>query len=530
NPLLATFLGYEHEKYDHLLPNASLEANEENIFLFFQGKKEIENEIDYAALTDQGKLDYDLLTNFFNLQLFLSNELATWRSGISPNGAPIGVIGAAIYPLYTRDFAPLKNRVDAIISRLKASSSYLEETKSTWQFPVKLWTEIAIEEGPRTIGFLQLILQTLKPNIETSQFQKLSDEINNVSQSINDYVSWLETEVLHRSIHHWAIGSQKFSRLIESRKLGKTPDEILKFGEEIFHETKKELEKLANDLFPGKSVEEAREIIKSDHPPTFEMVLEHVRELSQEARRFVYEHNLMKIPEGENLSILPTPSFLVPMIPFAAYMPPEKFSEDQTGQYIVTPIEGNEERLKEHSYASLRNTAVHEAYPGHHLQISSANLQPNLIRSIISLFSGDETAEGWAHYCEQLMAEKGFSGEKEIFIQLIDQLWRAVRIIVDVKIHTGQLTFEEAKEFMSKEIGMEEYAVDAELKRYTMTPGYPLSYLLGKRLLLELRDNVKEKLGEKYSDQFFHNTILENGGLPIHFLKRLFDIQIAGIL
>ncbi len=127
------------------------------------------------------------------------------------------------------------------------------------------------------------------------------------------------------------------------------------------------------------------------------------------------------------------------------------------------------------------------------------------------------------------MTEKGFSGEKEIFIQLIDQLWRAIRIIVDVKIHTGQLTFDEAKELMIKEIGMEEYAVDAELKRYTMTPGYPLSYLLGKQLLLDLREDVKEKLGDKYSDQFFHNTILENGGLPNHFLKRLFDMQITRI-
>ena len=297
--------------------------------------------------------------------------------------------------------------------------------------------------------------------------------------------------------------------------------------EKALEDTKKELEKIMEEIYPDKTVEEVREIIKGDHPPTFEMVLEHVRELTQDARDFIQEKNLMRIPEGEDLQILPTPSFLVPIIPFAAYISPEKFSDNQVGQYIVTPIEGREDMLKEHSYASCKNTAVHEGYPGHHLQLTAANLQPNLIRTIAQ---GYETVEGWAHYCEQLMAEKGFLDRKEVFMQLIDQLWRAVRIIVDIKMHSEQMTFDEAKKFMIKEIGMDEQAVIAELKRYTVTPGYQLSYLFGKFLILDLRDEVKKKLGDKYSDQFFHNTILESGGMPIYFLRRLFDMRINEIL
>ncbi|MFX0123048.1 MAG: DUF885 domain-containing protein, partial [Candidatus Hodarchaeota archaeon] len=311
------------------------------------------------------------------------------------------------------------------------------------------------------------------------------------------------------------------------RKLPKSPEEILKVGEKTLKDTKKELEKLTVEIFPDKTVEEVREIIKGDHPPTFEMIIEHVRELTQEAKKFIQEKNLMKIPEGEDLQVLPTPSFLVPIIPFAAYNQPEKFSDNQIGQYVVTPIEGREEMLNEHSYASCKNVAVHEAYPGHHLQLSAANLQPNLIRGIVQ---GIETVEGWAHYCEQLMAEEGFLGKKEVFIQLLDQLWRAVRIIVDIKLHSEQMTFDEAKQFMIQEIGMDEQAVIAELKRYTFTPGYQLSYLFGKFLLLDLRDYVKEKLGNKYTDQFFHNTILESGGIPIHFMRRLFEIHMAEIL
>jgi len=528
-PIVATYFGYKHEIYDHLLPNGSSDANEETIVLFFQFKKKL-LEIDYETLSDEGKIDYNLLNYFIDLQLFSLNELATWRSGISiglGGGGPVGAIGGAIFPLYTRDYAPLDFRVKAMISRLNKVPRFLEETKSIWQFPVKLWTEIAIEEGPRTIGFLYLIQNALKPNLNQKLYEKLLVAIENASKSINEYSEWIENEILPHATHEWLIGSQKFARIMELRKLGKDPAEILKIGEKALEDTKKELEQLGKELYPGKTVKEIREIIKSDHPPTFEMVLEHVRELTQDSRQFVQENNLMDLPAGEELQVLSTPSFLIPIIPFAAYNQPERFSKRQIGQYMVTPIEGRDEMLKEHSYASCKNTAVHEGYPGHHLQLTSANLQSNLIRSIVQ---GNETVEGWAHYCEQLMAEKGFLGKQEIFIQLVDQLWRAVRIIIDIKMHNGLMTFEEAKAFMMSEVGMDENAVIAELKRYTMTPGYQLSYLLGKFMILELRDYVKQKMSNKYTDQFFHNTILNCGGIPIFFLKRLFDIRIARIL
>ncbi|MFX0182315.1 MAG: DUF885 domain-containing protein [Candidatus Hodarchaeota archaeon] len=528
-PILATYFGYKHEIYDHLLPNGSSDANEETTVLIFQSKKKL-REIDYEALSDEGKLDYDLLDYFLDSQLFSLNELAIWKSGIIiglGGGGPVGTIGGALFPLYTRDYAPLEFRVKAMISRLKKVPQFLEETKSTWQFPVKLWTEIAIEEGPRTIGFLFLIQNNLKPNLEQQLYEKLLEAIEIASKSINKYSEWIENEIQPHATHEWLIGSQKFYRLMELRKLGKNPDEILKIGEKALEDTKIELEELGKELHPGKTVKEIREIIKSNHPPTFEMVLEHVRELTLESRKFIQEHDSMDLPTGEELQVLPTPSYLIPMIPFAAYIQPERFSKRQIGQYMVTPIESRDEMLKEHSYASCKNIAVHEGYPGHHLQLTCANLQPNLIRSIVE---GIETIEGWAHYCEQLMAEKGFLGREEIFIQLVDQLWRAVRIIVDIKMHNGQMSFEEAKVFMMNEVGMDENAVIAELKRYTLTPGYQLSYLLGKFMILELRDYVKQKMSNKYTDQFFHNTILNSGGIPIFFLKRLFDIQIARIL
>ncbi|MFW9854558.1 MAG: DUF885 domain-containing protein [Candidatus Thorarchaeota archaeon] len=521
-PTFATYLGYKHEKFDHLLPDGTLGAMLADISVFLESRQKLES-LDYDSLSDHGKLDYDLVEYFLNLQFFEMTELASWAAGATAQG-PIGEIGNALYPLYVRDFAPVETRVRAMISRLKAVPRYLEETKSLWLYPVKLWTGIAIEEGETTIGFFQIIQQTLKPQIKPELHRELVEVISGATEAIQTYAYWIKNEILPKATHDWVIGPQKFARLVALRKIGKTPAEILKIGEQALIDTKTQLKELANELYPGKTLDEVREVIKEDHPPSFEMVLEHVVELTKEARAFVIDHELMDVPDNEQLQVIPTPTFLIPIIPFAAYFTPEKFAKVQVGQYVVTPTEGNEEMLKEHSYASCKNTAVHEGYPGHHLQLASGNLQPSLIRSIVS---GTETIEGWAHYCEQLMAEKGFLDKKGVFIQLIDQLWRAIRIIVDIKLSTGQMTFEEAKMMMMKEIGMAEPAVVAELKRYTATPGYQFSYLLGKFMILELRDEIKAKMGDAYTDKFFHNTIIRNGGLPIHYLRRLFDIKIS---
>ncbi|MFX0211790.1 MAG: DUF885 family protein, partial [Candidatus Hodarchaeota archaeon] len=360
NPIAATFLGYKHEKYDHLLPDGSVNAREDSIIRALQQKRELEEKVDYELLSEEGKLDYDLLKYFLELQLFQMNELAIWKAGIQ---SPIGTIGTAIYGLYSRDFAPISTRVSAMINRLKLTPQFLEETKSIWYFPVELWVNLTIEEGPRTIGFLQLIQQTLKPNLEPKQHQELVEEIENASEAIKKYIDWVKSEVLPRATHDWVIGSQKFARLMQLRRLDKSFDEILAIGEKTLEDTKKEIEELAKDLYSdtgAKTVEEVRESLKNDHPPTFEMVLEHVRDLTQIAREFIHEKNLMSLPEKEELIVIPTPSFLVPILPFAALFPPEKFSEKQVSQYVVTPIEGRPEMLREHSYASLKNVAVHE--------------------------------------------------------------------------------------------------------------------------------------------------------------------------
>jgi len=534
SPIMATWYGFKHEKYDYLLPDESLRGYEEKIKRYIKNKSEITYKINYEKLSPEGKLDYEVVVHFYDQLLFNLNELALWRSG-APGQGPISTVGKALYLLFSRDFAPMEIRVQTMIARLKLVPNFLVNSKSLWQFPVKLWTDMAIEEGRHTISFLKLIEQTMEGNIAERQLRDLKIAINQASEAIIEYVEWLKSDVLPRAVHNWSIGHQKFERFLELRKLGKTAKEILEIGEQVLVKTKKDLEVLANELFPGKTIAEVRELLKKDYPTTFDEAIMITKEYIAEARRFIEKNNLMTLPNNEAIEVLPTPSFMIPIVPFAIHMPAEKFSNQFLGQYLITPVEDNLELLKEHSHAACKNKAVHEAYPGHHLQFVLSNSQANLIRSILfdhhfQPVAGAEALEGWAHYCEQFMAEKNFLGKKEVFIQLIEQIWRAVRIIVDVKLHTGQMTFKEAKDFMMKEIGMAESSVLAELKRYTSRPTYPLSYLLGKTMLLELRDEVKQKMGEKYNDKFFHDIILSNGGLPIFYLRKLFYLRISEIM
>jgi uncharacterized protein (DUF885 family) len=149
--------------------------------------------------------------------------------------------------------------------------------------------------------------------------------------------------------------------------------------------------------------------------------------------------------------------------------------------------------------------------------------------SLVRIFAGGtEVIEGWAHYCEEMMTEHEFvKGVESQFMKANDAIWRAVRIIVDVKLSQGEMSFDEAVDMLMKEAGTSKEAAVAEVRRYTMTPGYPLSYLLGKHLILQLRADIKRRMGKRFNEKFFHDTITANGQLPIALLREVFDVKLA---
>jgi uncharacterized protein (DUF885 family) len=333
------------------------------------------------------------------------------------------------------------------------------------------------------------------------------------------FADWLEGDVLPGAGDDWALGEERFERLLELRELPDSPAAILTLGRQYLEEVRATREELLASHWPGQTLDQVSALVRAQRPQSFEAALGEYRDVIAAARDFVDANGLATLPPGEELRVEPTPSFLRPVIPFAAYEPPARFDARQLGIYIVTPRDGD---LSEHNRAAVLNTSVHEGYPGHHLQFACANQHPSLAR-LLSADCATELVEGWAHYSEQLMYEQGFSAGPEVrFVQLNDLVWRACRIIIDVELSSGRMSFDQAVEMLVTEAAMSRPSALAEVRRYTFTPGYQLSYLYGKHLLLKLRERRRRAEGSEFDLRRFHDRLLYAGAVPAATWDTLF--------
>ena len=523
NPEEATFLGF-HEPYDKLLSNGSIEEVYKNLKLMEDWRTKMKQTINFDELNEENKMDWRLLENACKRFRFSAYEHRIHEK----NPECLRGIGGLIFVVLTREYAPFEKRIEGIVSRLEKLPLYLEQFRKSYEkcVPVKLWTEVAIEGCQRMPGFFQFLIVAAKGRISEKLFLRLQAAVASLSQPLSEHLEWLKA-LLPKAKADWVLGKEKFDRLLKLRELGMSADEIYELGVKFLKELKEERARLAEKISPGKTVKEVMKQIQADAPETYEEALEFTRKEMKRAKNFVREHDIATVPKEDKLHIEETPSFMAPLIPFAALAPPGKYEKTQEGIYIVTRPKDMKDLSKDANYASISNTAVHEAYPGHFLQTSRSNRLGSFIRDLVF---GLETIEGWAHYCEEMMMERGFQGGLESkFIQVNDIIWRAVRMIVDVKLSCGEMSFEEAVDMLLKETGMSKNGAVAEVRRYTQSPGYPLSYLLGKHLMLKLQDDVKARMGDKYSDKFFHDVVTANGNFPMSKLREIFEQKLGKI-
>src|SRR5207244_583996 len=209
-------------------------------------------------------------------------------------------------------------------------------------------------------------------------------------------------------------------------------------------------------------------------------------------------------------------AFMRPLIPFAAYHSPGPYSRDRTGWFYVTvpdpalPLAKQERILRDHCRWELAATALHEGHPGHHLQFVHAQAQASDVRKNIWT---PLTVEGWALYCEDMMGEEGFyRTEEEQLFQRLHLLWRAVRILLDVGLHTRGMSFDESVERLTA-LGMDRTNAEAEVRRYCAEPAYAMCYAVGRRELLKLREEYRVARGGDFTLRQFHEAVLRGGGL-----------------
>lgn len=425
------------------------------------------------------------------------------------------------YLLLLYDFASLEERLLLVRERLRKIPGIFQYGKENLKDPPEVWLKI----GMGTLKASEELFQEVIPSLSQG-FPYLESEMRNLCQvvlnSFQDFSNFLEE--FPAPSEKFSLGRDlwdEYARKVHLLDYGS--EEILEFGKELVFQTEELIRGVSRRIDPDGPVFQVLSRTEKNHPSP-EGLIQAYRDAISRAKSFLLEKNIVSIPPRETLKVMETPEFDRILTPYAAYLPPGPLFEGQPGIFWVTPLpsgltpQEREEKLRFHSFPKIALTAVHEGYPGHHLQISWSNSSYSLPRKIghfvTSLF-----VEGWAFYCEELMEEVGyFVSPEEILNRLFDQLFRAYRVLIDVGLHTGKMAIEEATEILKKRVGLEESDSISEVWRYTQSPTQPMTYAVGKMEILKLRKDYFQRGGGLRD---FHDSLLKNGSLPLKLHREL---------
>ncbi len=514
NPVEASWLGIH--AYDDLLGDYDAGSLDDRILLTAEYLQRL-LAIDQAELGTEMGVDYDLIAAELRATLWTLQDVVDWRR--NPNlYAEAPLVGLLV--LVSRDYAPLEERMRSAASRLRAAGRVLEQGIQNVAQPPHIFTETAMQTCEGGLRFLGDVIPRLAAELpDARQRDDLHAAAQEAARAYRDYLAYLRDALLPRSNGGFAVGRALYERrLREWHFLDLTADEMAATGLRLMQETWEELERVAREIDPRRSWQEIVEAAKHDTPAADELLDAYRREIAR-LRQFILDRGFVSIPEGEELEVIETPVFERAIVPYAAYMPPGPFESRQLGSFWVTPIdpslppEAQQEQLKEHCLYSFPITALHEAYPGHHLQLAFANLSAGYVRKH---FQSDLCAEGWAFYCEQLMEEQGYYQDRRLrLFQLKDQLWRSARVYIDARLQTGQMSVPEAVDLLVNEAYLARAQAEGEVRRYTMTPTQPMTYAMGKEQILALRREFAHlPLRE------FHDRLLSSGTIPFALTAR----------
>jgi len=468
------------------------------------------DEFTVSELSVNQQLDFSILYNAASIELHELIE-RDWRFLMPQKYLPLEAIHQLISRPVENLHKALKHRLQSVPEHLRSAKNYL------LQQPEKIpanWVEDAIA-GAKTgaVYFRELISNP----VVTHKFnnpQRLQPIFNEAAHAMEDFEKFLRKDILPSARGSFSCGDTHFDNLLNNAHcLDIDASQLYQFGENLFNKTLHELEQLCKALPGSDDIEEQLANIRHQHPQAKDdQLMNAYRSRMKAAYDFVLERGLVSLPEIQSLKVVETPVFQRHEIPFAAYDEPSYNDPEQKGYYYVTPVR-SEGHLLEHNWTSIDLTCVHEAFPGHHLQFVTANKNPD--NKLPRLLNSSATFyEGWALYCEELMQEQGFLNKPEHqFIMLRDRLWRALRVMLDVELHTRNLSIDEAAQRMCDALGFSIDQAKADLSWYTQWPTVPMGYATGWALIKALRDEESKK--SDFNLKNFHDRLLSVGSCAL---------------
>ena len=359
--------------------------------------------------------------------------------------------------------------------------------------------------------------------------ERLRSAAEPAAEAFDEIVGFL-TGFAERATGDWRMGERRYSAVLRDRELLDLDTAALhRRGLEVWGELDAELSELAarldddsNGSGGSSGWRGVLDRLADDHPPTLDAMREEYDAETQRARQFLADHRLVSFADGESCRVVPSPVFQRPIFAVAFYNAPPPLAASRRGHFFVpyTPDGYTEAqvraRLRNNARPQLPSTAVHEAYPGHHWHLSWMANTPRTIRVIMRTAY---FAEGWALYTERLMREQGyFTTLEQELAHLEARIFRAARIVVDTALHTGDMTVEQAEEFMSTKGTLNAETARVEVNRYCAWPTQAPSYLTGCLEIERIRaDYLAAGRGGLRE---FHDQLAGSGSLPLGLARR----------
>ena len=529
-PLLGTSMGL-HE-YDGKITDYSRLALDAELFRLKKFDDRLQK-FELNKLSQRQSIDLRILQAGIRKEIFQREAMAIYERN------PIIYARAADVNVYIkRNFSPLDDRVHSIIAIESQIPNIMIAAKTNLD-PVlpKPYVELAIKIARASAEFLRkdlvVAVADLKDERQRAEFLESNRK---AAAALTDYAGWLERERLPKATADFALGEEKFSRMLrETELIDLPPQRLLEIGIARLDKEQRAFAEAAQKIDPSKSAVEVFKQIQAEHP-TSESLLADVNKTLESIRKFVVTRKLITIPSEIRARVKETPQYRR-ATSFASMDTPGAFEKRSTeAYYYVTPPENDwppvqkDEWLTAFNFYSADVVSIHEVYPGHYVQF--LRLNASQATKVEKIFGSYAFIEGWAHYCEKVMVDEGYGtvanpNEEDLkraakyqMAQADEAMLRLCRLCVAIKMHAQNMTVDEASKFFQDNCYYEEKPAHAEALRGTFDPGY-LNYTLGKLEILKLRDDYKAQEGENFSLQKFNNELLNHGMPPIRLLREI---------
>lgn len=515
HPLLGSQLGL-HEEFDEKMCDGSIGQEEDDLKLLQRTLSEVEK-TDPKKLTPAEAVQRDFIAHTLKNWIFDREVLRPWEK--QPEAPK--VLGQAIFQILSRNYAPLQQRMKSIMKRMDKMPKYIDNSREKLKRPSKLFVEIELETITRLPAFFNLLKDIGREHMSVAVQRDLNRVIDATQNTLEKYSDWLIVDVLPDCKEDSATGEDVYKKLLHVRGVDVSPGHLASLAEDEIHKLQEKQKEIGRTIKRKVPLEDIRDLIKQQHTDTIDGALRHARESLQKARQFVNRSKFAQFPEGEQTYVIETPSYLRHFYPFASHCAPAPHENKHDSYLYVTPGDCDSDKLKEHNYGAVASLVVREGYPGRCLMSSWASRSIYPLRVI---HQDEATAGGWGHYCEERIKEMGFDDNPPSrFMMLQSHVLACVRVMLDVKIAAGKLGWQQTVESLIDHMGMDRVCAEAEARRYVSQPGVPLLHYWGRDRLREIRRWAKDKMESRFTETFFHTSILKTGPLPPPLLKRQLD-------